>query len=56
LACRHPITDGDGAELEINPCICKAWDGFGVRQFRGAEYLFEVKTPSTFAHDDFLSP
>ena len=34
------------AGLEINPCIPKAWDGFSVRrQFRGAEYLIEVKNP-----------
>ena len=34
------------AGLEIDPCIPKAWDGFGMRrQFRGALYLIEVKNP-----------
>ncbi len=33
--------------LRIDPCIPSAWDGFTAkRQFRGCEYLIDIKNPS----------
>jgi cellobiose phosphorylase len=32
--------------LRVDPCIPKAWKGFGVqRQFRGTQYDIEVRNP-----------
>jgi cellobiose phosphorylase len=34
------------AGLKIDPCIPKAWDGFGVkRRFRGASYAIQISNP-----------
>lgn len=34
-------------ELQINPCIPKAWDGFSVRrEWRGAVYDIQIENPA----------